>query len=239
MLLKLQQSKLHRLYINQNLSIYDTITLSSKQILRLKNVLRLKESSELILFNGDGREYLGQITFKTSKSINIIKELRHKNVNKNKIILAQSIPSYKYMDFAIQKSVELGIDEIIPIISRRSHPGDHIKKMDHWKRVIIHAVEQSSGLYIPKLSEPLSLDILLKNSDYDKHEKIVFDPSGSALKRINRDNYPKIIIVGPEGGFSNSELDLARTFNWNIVTLGDRILRTETAAIVAQVLLRG
>ena len=239
MLLKLQQNKLHRLYFNQKLSTNDIITPSSKQIVRLKNVLRLKESAELILFNGDGKEYLGIITFKSNKSINIIKELRHENINKNKIVLAQSIPSYKYMDFAIQKSVELGIDEIIPIISQRSHPGDHTKKMDHWKKVIIHAVEQSGGLYIPILSEPLSLEDLFKDRNYDKHEKILCDPSGLALSNINRNNFPKIIIVGPEGGFSDRELNLARTFNWNIVTLGDRILRTETAAIVAQVLLRG
>ena len=207
--------------------------------MRLKNVLRLKESAELILFNGDGKEYLGMITFKSNKSINIIKELRRENINKNKIVLAQSIPSYKYMDLAIQKSVELGIDEIIPIVSQRSHPGDHAKKMSHWRKVIIHAVEQSGGLYIPILSEPLSLEDLFKDRNYDKHEKILCDPSGLALSNINRNNFPKIIIVGPEGGFSDRELNLARTFNWNIVTLGDRILRTETAAIVAQVLLRG
>ena len=104
---------------------------SPKQIVRLKNVLRLKESSELILFNGDGKEYLGIINFKSNKSVNIIKELRHENINKNKIVLAQSIPSYKYMDFAIQKSVELGINEIIPIVRQRSNPGDQIKKRNH------------------------------------------------------------------------------------------------------------
>ena len=82
MLLKLQQNKLHRLYFNQNLSTNDIITPSSKQIVRLKNVLRLKESAELILFNGDGKEYLGIITFKSNKSINIIKELRQENINK-------------------------------------------------------------------------------------------------------------------------------------------------------------
>ena len=237
--MKLQQNKLHRIYFNQNLSTNDIITPSSKQIVRLKNVLRLKESAELILFNGDGKEYLGMITFKSNKSINIIKELRRENINKNKIVLAQSIPSYKYMDFAIQKSVELGIDEIIPIVSQRSHPGDHAKKMGHWRKVIIHASEQSGGLFIPTLSEPLSLEDLFKDRNYDKHEKILCDPSGLALSNINRNNFPKIIIVGPEGGFSDRELNLARTFNWNIVTLGDRILRTETAAIVAQVLLRG
>ena len=108
-----------------------------------------------------------------------------------------------------------------------------------WKKVIIHAVEQSGGLYIPILSEPLSLEDLYKDKNYDGYEKILCDPSGVALSNVNRNNFPKIVIIGPEGGFSDSELNLARTFNWNIVTLGDRILRTETAAIVAQVLLRG
>ena len=120
--LKLRQNKLHRVYFNQRLSVNDTVKPSHEYIVRLKNVLRLKELSELILFNGDGKEYLGVVTFKSNKSIKIKEELRHESVNKKKIILAQSIPSYKYMDFTIQKSVELGIDEIIPIVSGRSHP---------------------------------------------------------------------------------------------------------------------
>ncbi len=237
--LKLRQNKLHRVYFNQRLSVNDTVKPSHEYIVRLKNVLRLKELSELILFNGDGKEYLGVVTFKSNKSIKIKEELRHESVNKKKIILAQSIPSYKYMDFTIQKSVELGIDEIIPIVSGRSHPGDHEKKMDHWKKVIIHAVEQSGGLYIPRLSEPLSFYDLVEMKKYEKHEKILLDPSGSKLISTSRSNFPKIVIIGPEGGFSDDELDAARTFSWNIVKLGDRILRTETAAIVAQVLLRG
>ena len=237
--MKLRQNKLHRVYFNQRLSVNDTVKPSHEYIVRLKNVLRLKELSELILFNGDGKEYLGVVTFKSNKSIKIKEELRHESVNKKKIILAQSIPSYKYMDFTIQKSVELGIDEIIPIVSGRSHPGDHEKKMDHWKKVIIHAVEQSGGLYIPRLSEPLSFYDLVEMKKYEKHEKILLDPSGSKLISTSRSNFPKIVIIGPEGGFSDDELDAARTFSWNIVKLGDRILRTETAAIVAQVLLRG
>ncbi len=237
--MKLQQNKIHRLYINQNIAINDTIIPSSEQIIRLKNVLRLKESSQIILFNGNGKEFLGIISFKTNNSIKIIKELRHMKINTNKITLAQCVSSYKHMDFAIQKSVEIGIDEIIPLVSERSHPGDHIKKMDHWTKVIIHAVEQCGGLYIPSLLKPLSLADLIEDRKYEEYNKILFDPSGIELSSIDRNNFPKIIIIGPEGGFSDSELDLAKTFNWNIVTLGDRILRTETAAIVAQVLLRG
>ena len=237
--MKLQQNKIHRLYLNQEISINETIMPTSEQITRLKNVLRLKESSEIILFNGNGKEFLGTISFKKNNSIKIIQELRHINVDKNKITLAQCVPSYKHMDFAIQKSVEIGIDEIIPLISERSHPGDHIKKMDHWKKVIIHAVEQCGGLFIPNLLKPLSLEDLIIGKKYEEYNKILFDPSGIELSSKDRNNFPKIIIIGPEGGFSDSELDLVRTFNWNIITLGDRILRTETAAIVAQVLLRG
>ena len=235
----MQQNKIHRLYLNQKISINKTIIPSSEQIIRLKNVLRLKESSEIILFNGNGKEFLGVVSFKTNNSIKIIQELRCINMNKNKITLAQCIPSYKNMDFAIQKSVEIGIDEIIPLVSERSHPGDHIKKMDHWIKVIIHAVEQCGGLFIPSLLKPLSLEDLIRSKEYEKYHKMLFDPSGIELSSADRDDFPKIIIIGPEGGFSDVELDLVRTFNWNIIRLGDRILRTETAAIVAQVLLRG
>ena len=74
---------------------------------------------------------------------------------------------------------------------------------------------------------------------YEDFSKNLFDSSGREINDSDKKNVSRIIIIGPEGGFSKNEIKLAETFNWNIISLGDRILRTETAAIVAQVLLRG
>ena len=233
-----QQNKLHRIYITTTLSINLEIVINNDIENHIKNVLRIRDNEEIIVFNGNGKEFLGAVKYKKNTSIVIKKENRELKHNTNKIILAQCIPSYKYMDLAVQKSVELNVDEIIPIISNRSHPGNHEKKEEHWKKIIIHAVEQSNGLFIPTLNKTLTLDSLLEKFKNTDAYKICFHMSGRKFKKEDKNSSSHLILIGPEGGFSNNEINIIEKYNWNIITLGDRILRTETAAIVAQSLLR-
>ena len=236
--LTLQQNKLHRIYTKYSLSINLEIIIDDNIENHIKNVLRIRDNEEIIIFNGNGKEFIGSVKYKKNTSIIIKKEKRGLKHNDNKIILAQCIPSYKYMDLAIQKSVELGVDEIIPVISNRSHPGNHGKKEEHWKKIIIHATEQSNGLFIPKLNKILTLDNLLEKFKNTDIYKICFHISGRKFKKEDKNSNSHLILIGPEGGFNDNEINIIEKYNWNIITLGDRILRTETAAIVAQSLLR-
>ena len=128
----LQQSKIYRIYLNHMISLSDAIIADKEVSNHVKNVLRIKNDQDIKIFNGDGKEYYAKIQYK-DKSLIICpyKVSRTLPKNDHQIILAQCISSYKAMDLALQKSTELGIDYIVPILSARSHPGNHDKKLDH------------------------------------------------------------------------------------------------------------
>ena len=239
-LLMLQQNKIYRIYLNYMISLSKTIVASKEVSNHVKNVLRIKNDQDIKIFNGDGKEYYAKVQYK-DKSLIIYpyKESRTLPKNEHQIILAQCISSYRAMDLALQKSTELGIDYIVPIISARSHPGDHTKKVDHWNKIIIHATEQSNGLYIPKLSKIRSLKDFVDDQEKYKSYKICFNIVGRDININDINHKSHVMLIGPEGGFNSEELDLIQNKNWNIISLGDRIFRTETASIVAQTILRG
>tara|TARA_Y100000389_G_C17419510_1_gene495845 strand:- start:345 stop:1055 length:711 start_codon:yes stop_codon:yes gene_type:complete len=234
----LQLNKLHRIYINDNISINDELKINSDTSNHIKNVLRIRNNSKIVVFNGDGKEYIAEVNYTDNSTILIKHENPSRKDNTHQITLAQCIPSAKHMDLAIQKSVEIGINKIVPVISERSHPGDHKKKYSHWKNIIIHSTEQSNGLFLTELDEITDLEKFLINVSENASCKICFHMSGRKITKNDKSHQSHIILIGPEGGFSTKEIDLIERYNWNIVSLGDRILRTETAAIVAQTILR-
>ena len=236
----LQQNKIHRIFINSVIVIGDNIVADTYVTNHIKNVLRMKNNQDIKIFNGDGGEYLSKIQYENkSLIIRPVEESRRISRDTHKILLAQCISNSKSMDLAIQKSSELGADEIIPIISSRSHPGKHDKRISHWNKIIIHAVEQSNGLYLPALNNIISLEDFLSEQKNDKTFKICFNTTGRKIEVSDKSHKSYTILIGPEGGFDNEELDLIKNNNWNIISLGDRIFRTETASIVAQTILRG
>jgi len=234
----LQPNKLHRIYINNNITINSELTLDSDTHNHIKNVLRIKNNSDIIVFNGDGKEYLAEVNYTDKSTVSVKQENLSREIDKHNIILAQSVSSAKHMNLAIQKSVEIGINKIVPIISERSHPGDYEKKYSHWKNIIIHSTEQSNGLFLAELDKIMKLEDFLIQMNNNMSHKICFHMSGRKMSQADKKYSSHVMLIGPEGGFSNSEIRLIERYNWNIIGLGDRILRTETAAIVAQTLLR-
>ena len=234
----MQQNKLHRIYINKDIQIDKKIEINIEKTIHLKNVLRIKNNQNIIIFNGNGAEYLAEITYLEKTIAYVKKENRRKALDVHNIVLAQSISSSKHMDFSIQKSVELGINHVVPIVSSRSHPGNYDNKIKHWEKIIINAVEQSNGLYIPKLSPIITFDEYIKADNLDQYHKICFHIKGRNLNETDKSKNSHIMLIGPEGGFSDSEISSLEKFHWNIISLGDRIFRTETASIVAQTILR-
>ena len=127
----MQLNKLHRIYINDSISINDELKINSDTSNHIKNVLRIRNNSKIVVFNGDGKEYIAEVNYTDNSTILIKHENPSRKDNTHQITLAQCIPSAKHMDLAIQKSVEIGINKIVPVISERSHPGDHKKKYSH------------------------------------------------------------------------------------------------------------
>ena len=234
----MQQNKFHRIYVNNHISVNNKLKVDSNIVNHIKNVLRIRHNEKIIVFNGDGKEYIAEVHHEEELIILIKSENPLRKINPHKIILAQCIPSAKHMDLAIQKSVEIGINEIVPIISERSHPGNYKKKKTHWENIIVSATEQSNGLFLAKLNNTVTLKEFLDEVDESGAQKICFHMSGRKINQSDKNFQSHIILIGQEGGFSKEEIDLVERYNWNIISLGDRILRTETASMVAQTILR-
>ena len=233
-----QLNKLHRIYLETKIEVNKNIPINQILTHRLNKVLRIKKNENIILFNGNGEEYICEVILDKKKYLKPITRNRKINKNLQQIILAQSITASKVMELSIQKAVELGVESIIPIISERSHEGDYQKKIDRWKQIIVHAVEQSAGLFIPNIDKIIYLDRFLEEHKEVKNYKILYDPHGRKMNKTDINHKKYTILIGPEGGFTENEIKNSIKKNWNIISLGDRILRTETASIVGHALIK-
>ena len=207
---------------------------------QIKNVLRLKVGDELELLDGSGKVYFAKISEIEKEKIvcQIIKTKEDKPSATVSVTIAQCLPKAKKMDLIIQKCTELGVDKIIPILSERSIAKS--EKTVRWQKIAKGAAEQSGRSTIPEIA-PLTRfnDLLKQKNEFDtaivpwELEQELTLKSVLRNKPINK----LIILVGPEGGFSNKEVELAKTAGFVPVTLGARILRTETApmAILAMI----
>ena len=139
------------------------------------------------------------------------------------------------MDLIIQKSVELGVTNFIPIYTQRSQYKNVDKKLDHWQKTVIHATEQCGRLDIMKLSRPVSLsnfdNICQSSSKYLLHQ------NGDKFTYEDLESNDITLLVGPEGGFDDLEIDYLEADGWKMKTINVNILRTETACISALTLL--
>lgn len=210
----------------------------------LYKVLRLNEGDEVVLNNCEGEEFLAII--KSISKQEVILEIKEKllinNESRVKIYLFQGLPKAQKMDLIVQKGTELGITEFIPIITDRVDiklKGD-FKKLDRLNRIALEAAKQSKRTIVPKVVEPINFEEALEKL---KEMDLIIVPYENAedfgVKNLFRDlgdkanNIEKVgIIIGPEGGFETFEIDKLKNNGAYIVTLGNRILRTETAGFV-------
>lgn len=239
----LPNSSMHipRLYFQNKLSINTKVTLDVNASKHILQVLRLKIGENLILFNGiDSGEYLAKlISIEKKIAVVQIEKFIAKNVESPlKIHLMQGIARGEKMDFIIQKAVELGVNAITPIFTEFCNvkiSSDRLpNKLQHWQSIAQNATEQSGRIIVPKIFLTQNLTSLLKQNSSD-NIYIVLDPNSK--NRINSlsviKNQEIKIFVGPEGGFSENEIELFKRHNFYFGQLGPRILRTETAALVA------
>ena len=228
--------RIPRIYLNQNLEVGLNIELSIEAHRHVVNVLRLRENDKLILFNGEGKEFLSSITQIGKKNSIVLIEQQQTNVTSSPLNIELGISLIKNdkFDFAIQKSVELGISSITPLAADRStiklDSKRELKRQAHWQGIIQSACEQSGRNHLPTLNPIHSITDWLSTSTT---AGIVFEPTATLpLSEINILDKVRIII-GPEGGFTEKELQSITQYGFNKIKLGPRILRAETAAITA------
>ena len=203
-------------------------------------VLRLSEGTLVALNNCEGKEYLCEIADITKQEVilNVKEELEFNNESKVEITLFQGLPKSQKMDLIVQKGTELGVKEIIPCLTERVDVKlkGEFKKLDRLNRIALEAAKQSKRSIVPKVQEPIEFTELLdKINEYDLFLVPYENKEDFGIKSLmneikNRDEIKTVgILVGPEGGFEENEIDILRDKGAYIITLGKRILRTETA----------
>ncbi len=227
--------RVSRLYIDQPLSENMDVLLEEHSSHYLLRVLRLKAGDALLVFNGDGHEYSATLEQATRKqaSAHLLEKTSPQRESPLCIEIAQGVARGERMDFVLQKSVELGANIISPLWTRRSQvklDGKRLdKRLSHWLGIVHSACEQSGRVSVPVLQAPRDLDSWLATTW--EGQKLVLSPrADSTLKDLQPATRVRV-LVGPEGGLEDGEINKAESNGFQPVRLGPRILRTETAAL--------
>ena len=231
-----------RIYQDSQLEPGNLIELSKEASHHLKNVLRFKTGEPLTLFNGLGGEYSAQLEYQGKKVFALIGE--HHPVDRESTlhsVLLQGISKGERMDFSIQKAVELGANRIVPVLCQRTVvnlKADRLqKKMRHWQGIIINACEQSGRTVIPALEQPVKFSEI--NQLQLPGIKLTLDPrSDTSIHSLTPVDNSVNLLIGPEGGLTDEEIDQANSIGFSGIQLGPRILRTETAALAGITLIQ-
>lgn len=203
-------------------------------------VLRLRAGDPLILFDGGGGEHAGVIADLSRDSLIVEVGARHDIERESPlaITLAQGISSAERMDLTIQKSVELGVAVIQPLMTEKSmvrlDPQRAESRLAHWRRIVISACEQCGRNRLPEVRAPISIPELCE-ATRDEPAKWLLAPEAQArLRDATRGLGERLVVAaGPEAGFSDTETRALSAAGYARVNLGPRILRTETAALAA------
>ena len=229
--------RLPRLYVDRTLVPGATLDLPDGAARHLVQVLRLGVDAPLLVFNGDGRDYAARVTRagRQGAVLAIASAGEEEPHPPLAIRLALGISKGDRMDYAIQKSVELGVAAIAPLFTRRSVvqlQGERlVRRMEHWQGIVTGACEQSGRRRLPCLEPAVALAEWLAEV---RSGGLLLDPEApQSLAALPAPQGPVTLLVGPEGGLSIRERDLARSHGFRGVRLGPRILRTETAPLAA------
>ena len=241
----------HRFFTDIPLGINCQVELPADASHHCAQVLRYKEGDQLTVFNGDGFDYLATIITINKKrcEIDINKQIAVNNESPLTIHLFQGIAKGDKMDLIIQKAVELGVAEITPLFTERCNVKLNnkrlAKKLEHWNKVSISACEQSGRAVIPKINPAIQIENLQIDNQQTDDQKIgklitfYLEPtSEKSFSDYQIENKNVALLVGPEGGFSDRDLQQADKKNLYGVSMGPRILRTETAGLSAIAILQ-
>lgn len=233
-----------RIYQAIPLQTGTAVVLNEQSSHHLSRVLRAALQDEVTIFNGEGGEYLARISKIDKKSVTLeVGEFNPREAESSlELYLAQGISRGEKMDYIIQKAVELGVKKIVPLLTERCtvklDTERREKRVEHWQAIIISACEQCGRNRIPELLAPQSLDHWLQSVEAE--QRFVLSPHVS--KRLSETkivHHQRVaLLIGPEGGLSEKEINKAFEKNFQPLNLGPRVLRTETAAVAAIVALQ-
>lgn len=235
---------MHRFFVDSHQINENIIRIIGKDVNHIKNVLRFNLKDKVEIVNSTTKQlYICEIKALQSDYIEcyILEKKKENNESNIYIHILQAIPKFEKMEWIIEKCTELGVSEFTPVMMNRcivkldSKTQD--KKIQRWRKIAEVAAKQSKRDIIPTVNSCISIDKIyeiVQNYDivlvaYENEKKYTLK---QAIEIEKKNNYRVAIIVGPEGGISQEEISKFSLFNFKIVSLGRRILRTETAPIV-------
>ena len=229
--------RIPRIFTEQALITGELVQLEEAASHHLSKVLRMQAGREFILFNGAGGEFAAVINEVNKKYVTamVAEHTEEDRESPLQLELAIGISRGERFEWVLQKATELGVTHITPLITERTEVkvgGDRQEKiMERWQHIVISACEQCQRNRLPALSIPLQFSDWLNTVNSDL--RFVLHHRDS--KTLPAEQQPKTVtlLIGPEGGLSETEIAQAQTKNFNALTLGPRVLRTETAPVAA------
>lgn len=238
-----------RIYSSEPLAADGSLELPESAARHIVQVLRLSIGSELTLFDGSGLEYPGTIESATKSKVMVQlgSALSATTESPLRICLWHGLCRSDRMDTVVQKATELGVTEIQPVITDRDvvrlDAKRAAKKLEHWHGIAISACEQSGRVRVPLVHPVATLEHCLQQFTANQNNTataLMLDPEGApGLRRHLQPQRDIVVLTGPEGGFSSLEKTSAMQAGFSLVSLGPRVLRTETAPTVVLSLVQG
>ncbi len=237
---KSRQKHVSRVFVDQPLRVdAGPITLAQDKRHHLTTVLRLGAGAAIKLFNGDGHEYAARIDQANRKTLTVVVESRATPIRESRldVTLVQAVARGDRMDFALAKAVELGVTRIQPVFTIRGQvrlDDERLAKKElHWQRLVESAAEQSGRLVCPAIAPTLELTDILSRPVESGRSYLMLAPTASHSINHMPAAQQVTLLIGPESGLSPEEIERAAASGWQALTLGPRILRTETAGMAA------
>ena len=231
--------RLNRIFCEGPLQNGATIPLSAAGANHVARVLRMREGAPLVVFDGSGSDYQAEIVAVQGDKVMV--HLRQQSAGAAEspidITLVQGVSRSERMDWALQKATELGVASIAPVLTARSvvrlDEKQAAKKQAHWHGIVIGACEQCGRSRVPTVATPTTLRDYFANVR-NEGMRLVLDPAApGSLTGIASVSSKVELLIGPEGGLDDDEVSAAQKAGFTLVCLGPRVLRTETAAVVA------
>ncbi len=229
-----------RLHIAGSYGANSVLELASDKAHYLGRVLRLRVGDNLSVFDGEGSEFTATITAigKASATLRVDEKTAVRSESPLRIHLVQGISRGERMDIVVQKATELGVKRLTPVLTEfgvvKLDAMRAEKRREHWQKVATSACEQSGRVRLPLIDTPIPLKSWFGSKPKQVDSEIILRPGATTpLAEIDSPATKVCMLIGPEGGFSDTEFEDAEIAGFRPVSLGPRVLRTETAAIAA------
>ena len=231
--------RLTRCFVELPLSVGGNVALPESAAAHLVRVLRLQQGDACVLFNGDGHDYAARLSSVGKREVlaDIQSAQAIANESPLHLTLVQGIARGEKMDLILQKATELGVAAIIPVMAERTEVKLDAertgRRLAHWQAVIAAACEQSGRVRLPTLAAPQRLAAWASTLGEESGLRLALDPAGEVSPRALPAFASAVLVVGPEGGLSDQDLNILDQADFRGLRLGPRILRTETAGLAA------